>query len=177
MADRGTINYVSKVGSNVMESLQNNLVFEGKAFSSRNIVTVPASGAYDIVFDPTSFQGRFIVAFPPSLKSSAGPASAILYSGPTYSGGDDAIVFNRDFTKTTESQTSLKLGVTVTDPGEEIVKYLLGGASQGVFTSSGSSEENIPVRVNPNVPLLVRHVNDDTSDNDFEYNIIWYELK
>ncbi len=113
----------SRIGANVTEELQNNLVFtKGCVFSISKRFTIPSSGVVDIVFDPTAITSNFVVFLPVFFQGfGAGPIEIDLYAGTdSDDDGTEIICFNRNELSSKDCEMAVWLNPTINNIGTKL---------------------------------------------------------
>lgn len=168
---------LSNVGALITEPLSNNLVFQGKVFTVRRVITIP-SGNSELIFDPTVAVTPFVAVLPPIFTANGGDQVEIdFYVGATYTGGTVYNGVNRSQTSSNTAGATVVENPTVLTPGVRGGVSWLVPSNSGFFGSTGASAiSNLPFNLDKTLAQRLAINNTDAAPQTLEYNITWFEL-
>jgi len=148
--------------------LPNAKVFEDVFFALGKRFSIPASGTYNIVVDPTALDGsgKTLVVQPIVFKAvGAGPVFGDIYFGTTAANdGTLCQPKSRDHTTGTSSQTIVRMAPTISADGTKLEDSEFMIASDGVAATAsvgGESRSTNIVKARTDGKYMFRLVNQD----------------
>jgi len=171
----------SRIGANVTEELQNNLVFTKECvFSISKRFSIPASGVVDIVFDSTGITSDFLVFLPVFFQGfEAGPIEIDLYAGTNADDdGTEIICFNRNELSVKPCGMKVWLNPTINDIGTKLpVEFEIpSDGTPATATLGGSAGDSIVTNINKAAKHTFRLTNIEASIARCVIAANWFEL-
>ncbi len=172
--------YSPLTGSIIAGAETNRLAFEGKVWTCRHVITVPA-GISNLFIDPTATVGQNkAVSLTPPFFSAVGGEEIILtlYGGSTYTGGTGTVqvIGNRNQNVPGLPLTVINYGATLVTPGVAVAEQLVGSSASFFSTSAGMSTANGILVANSNIVSRYEINNTDTASQRFEFDITFVEF-
>lgn len=171
----------SRIGANVNEELQNNLVFTRECvFSISKRFTIPSSGVVDIVFDSTGITAPFLVFLPVFFQGfGAGPIEIDLFAGTDADDdGTEIICFNRNELSLKLCEMVVRLNPNIIDIGTKLpVEFEIpSDGTPATATIGGSAGDSIVTNINKAFKHTFRLTNTEANIARCVIAANWFEL-
>lgn len=157
-------------------------ITRGQAYLFEKNFAIGSGTTLNILFNYTTYtpsgsQIGQIYVMPPTFSTTAGPVTVNIYRGTDYTGGTEFDALNPNtLAPNTTSETTLTTGPTGSVKGTLVLEYLVGGASQGNQSASGSAS-GIAFFVRDNTTkTLIEIVNSSGSAITFHFGQVFYEI-
>lgn len=154
----------------------------GKAYLFEKNFAIGSGTTLNILFDYTTYtpsgtQIGQVYVMPPTFSTTVGPVNVNIYRGTDYTGGTEFDAINPNtLVANTTSGTTLRTGPTGSVKGTLVLEYLIGGASQGNQSASGSSS-GLAFFIRDNTSkTLIEIVNNSGSAITFHFGQVFYEI-
>jgi hypothetical protein len=169
---------IAELGSMRQVNYQDALVYLGKVWTSRRILTIPV-GVSNLYFNPLSANALNVpvVSLPPKFQAIGDERiEATVYLGAEYTGGANQIISNRNQNFTGSPLSVINYNGTLTVPGTEGLQFLIPSFAQGLFNQGAETEGKLLVVFDTNKITRVKLDNKGTGSAIFEYILTWAEL-
>lgn len=157
-------------------------IVQGHGFVFEKNFAIASGGTLYILFDYTTYtpaegQAGIVYILPPFFSTTAGPVSVTVYRGTNYTGGTAIPVLNPNtMAAKTAAGTTVSFGATGSTKGTVALEYLVGGASQGNQSASGSAA-GLSFFIRPNTSkTLVEVVNNSGQSITFHNAQLLFEI-
>jgi hypothetical protein len=174
-------NNFSSVSKNafVITDYADDYILQGKGFSIEKVFNVnSADTQYDITFDASNFDRNFLVAYPTSWLTSAGPVIITLGVCDSYSGGSLITPVNRNyaFQASYLAQVIVKNDVVPVNYVASETSLLVGTANTPLNSGGGQNLGKFTIWLQPGLKYIFR-INNQSGEAIFlQGSIFWFEF-
>jgi hypothetical protein len=148
-------------------------------YQIQKIFTLTSGATYYLAIDNTACTaaGKKFGIFPTAYSSTAGLCLSTTYKSALTSAGTEipSVKINENSVYTSNTKIYKGSTPTITTPPDNAREYTIGTKATNQSSGSGSQSPDINKSLITNLPIIIKLVNQETSDNIITVGIVWFE--